>query len=208
MTLERASKRLLRAVLDTENLIFFIIIVVVFYSDYKNTKKVCLLQKYCEKIICFQTILVISQTNLKKYKNNSNKIMDLTGKVIAIMEARSGVSARTGNPWMTQEYVIEVPGQYPRKMVFNIFGEDRIKQFNIQPGEELTVQFDIDAREYNGRWFNDIRAYNIIRGQVAQAVPSATPFAPQQPAEAQGANAPFPPAQEPAGESTADDLPF
>ena len=136
--------------------------------------------------------------------------MDLTGKVIAIMEARGGVSARTGNPWMTQEYVIEIPGQYPRKMLFNIFGEDRIKQFNIQPGEEITVQFDIDAREYNGRWFNDIRAYNIIRGQAAQSVPAATPFTPQQSAQAdpQCANAPFPPAQEPAGDGTADDLPF
>jgi hypothetical protein len=134
--------------------------------------------------------------------------MDLTGKVIAIMEARGGVSQRTGNPWMTQEYVIEIPGQYPRKMVFNIFGEDRIKQYNIQAGEEITVQFDIDAREYNGRWFNDIRAYNIIRGQAAQAVPAATPFAPQAAVPQNGATAPFPPAQEPASEGVADDLPF
>ena len=136
--------------------------------------------------------------------------MDLTGKVIAIMQPRSGTSARTGNPWMSQEYVIEVPGQYPRKILFNIFGEDRIKQFNIQAGEEITVQFDIDAREYNGRWFNDIRAYNIIRGQIAQTVPQATPpFTPQQNAAPQdAATAPFPPAQEPAGEGAADDLPF
>ena len=140
--------------------------------------------------------------------------MDLTGKVIAIMEARSGVSARTGNPWMTQEYVIEVPGTYPRRMVFNIFGEDKIKQFNIQAGEEITVQFDIDAREYNGRWFNDIRAWNILRGPVAQTVPQATaaaPFPPAQPAAGaapQAATAPFPPAQEPAAEGAADDLPF
>lgn len=135
--------------------------------------------------------------------------MDLTGKVIAIMEARGGVSARTGNPWMTQEYVIEIPGQYPRKMVFNIFGEDKIKQFNIQAGEEITVQFDIDAREYNGRWFNDIRAWNILRGQAAGAVPTATPFPPQQAAAPNAATSPFPPAQEPAADGgAADDLPF
>ena len=136
--------------------------------------------------------------------------MEVTGKVIAIMEARSGVSARTGNPWMTQEYVIEIPGAFPRKMMFNMFGEDRIKQANIQAGEEITVQFDIDAREYNGRWFNDIRAYNIIRGQVGGGtIPAATPFPPQQPAAQGGATAPFPPAQEPAAsESPADDLPF
>ena len=87
--------------------------------------------------------------------------MELTGKIIAVLPANSGVSNRTGNPWMSQEYVIEVPGQYPRKCVFRIFGEDRIKQFNIQQGEDITVQFDIDAHEYNGRWFNEIRAYNV-----------------------------------------------
>ena len=95
--------------------------------------------------------------------------MDLTGKIIAVMQPRSGVSQRTGNSWMTQEYVMEVPGQYPKKMVFNIFGEDRIKQFNIQMGEDVTVSFDIDAREFNGRWYNDIRAYNVQRGVVAPA---------------------------------------
>lgn len=130
--------------------------------------------------------------------------MELTGKIIAVMEPRSGVSTRTGNSWMTQEYVIEIPGQYPKKCLFNIFGEDRIKQFNIQQGEELTVSFDIDAREYNGRWYNDIRAYNIQRG-VAPA-PSAAPVAGAPAAQPVGEN-PFPPA-EPSSEGTADDLPF
>ena len=134
--------------------------------------------------------------------------MELTGKVIAILQANSGVSARTGNSWMSQEYVIEVPGQYPRKMLFRVFGEDRIKQFNIQPGEEITVQFDIDAHEYNGRWFNEIRAYSVQRGQAGGTIPAATTFAPQQDAAPQTSAAPFPPAQEPAGDSPADDLPF
>jgi hypothetical protein len=130
--------------------------------------------------------------------------MDLTGKVIAIMEARSGVSARTGNPWMTQEYVIEVPGQFPRKMMFNVFGEDRIKQFNIQAGDEITVQFDIDAREFNGRWYNDIRAFNVFRGEPAQSVPAATTFG----APAQPANSPFPPAQPVAAPAAQPAAPF
>ena len=107
---------------------------------------------------------------------------------------------------MTQEYVLEVPGTYPKRCVFNLFGEDRIKQFNIQQGEDLTIQFDIDAHEYNGRWFNEIRAYNVIRGQVPQPVAAAPTAAPFPPAGA--ATAPFPPAQEPAAENSADDLPF
>ena len=142
--------------------------------------------------------------------------MDLTGKVIAILPASSGVSQRTGNPWMSQDYVIEVPGQYPKKCLFRIFGEDRIKQFNIQMGEDITVQFDIDAHEYQGRWFNDIRAYNILRGVAVPpaagapvaGAPVASPFPPQQPVGGTDANAPFPPAQEPAGEGSNDDLPF
>ena len=44
--------------------------------------------------------------------------MDLTGRIIAVLPASSGVSQRTGNPWMSQDYVIEVPGQFPRKCVF------------------------------------------------------------------------------------------
>ena len=47
--------------------------------------------------------------------------MELTGKIIAVLPANSGVSNRTGNPWMSQEFVIEVPGQYPRKCVFRVF---------------------------------------------------------------------------------------
>ena len=91
--------------------------------------------------------------------------MELTGRIIAVLEAKSGTSSKTGNTWMMQEYVIEVLGQYPRHCAFTVFGEDRIKQLNIQNGENLTVQFDIDAREYNGKWYNDFRAYNVIRGQ-------------------------------------------
>ncbi len=129
--------------------------------------------------------------------------MDLTGKIIAVLPASSGVSARTGNPWMSQDFVIEVPGQYPRKCLFRVFGEDRLKQFNIQMGEELTVSFDIDAHEFNGRWFNDIRAYNVTRGAapVAAAPAGAQPFPPQN-------AAPFPPAQEAPEENSTDDLPF
>ena len=125
--------------------------------------------------------------------------MDLTGKIIAVLPASSGVSARTGNSWMSQDYVIEVPGQYPKKCVFRVFGEDRIKQFNIQMGEDITVSFDIDAHEFNGRWFNDVRAFNVTRGAAPMA---AAPDA------ASMATAPFPPAQESAGEGSTDDLPF
>lgn len=124
--------------------------------------------------------------------------MDLTGTITVVMPAQSGVSSRTGNPWMSQEYVMEVPGQWPRHIVFRIFGEDRIKQFNIHQGEQnVTIQFDIDAHEYNGRWFNEVRCYNVLRSVGQQ------PYQ-QQPYGQQPAPAPFPPQQE----QEQDDLPF
>lgn len=131
--------------------------------------------------------------------------MELTGKIIFVLPAKSGVSASTGNSWMIQSYVIEVPGQFPKKCVFDVFGEDRIKQFNIQPNEDVTIQFDIDAREYQGRWFNSVKAYNVIRGQVQQPQQVAAPAA--QPAQAaQAVQAPLFDGPEPAND--ASDLPF
>lgn len=135
--------------------------------------------------------------------------MELTGKIIAVLPANQGVSQRTGNPWMSQEYVIEVPGQYPRKCVFRIFGEDRIRQFNIQSGEELTVSFDIDAHEYNGRWFNEIRAYNISRGVPGMAAPVAGVAPVPSVAPVAGVAPQAPVTSAPAGDAgSADDLPF
>ena len=129
--------------------------------------------------------------------------MDITGNITAILPAQSGTSQRTGNTWMRQEYVIEIPGSYPRHMCFSIFGEDRIKQFDLHQGEQgVTVQFDIDAHEYNGRWFNEIRAYNIIRPyQGAAAQTPQTSNISHQP------SSPFPPPEAPA-QGGGDDLPF
>ena len=146
--------------------------------------------------------------------------MELSGKIIAVLPAQSGTS-KSGNQWMTQFYVIEVPGQYTKKCLFSVFGADRIQQFNIQMGEMLTINFDIDAHEYNGKWFNEVRAYNVVRGQMMQQAmpmqgyqqpmqgqyapqpqyqqmpPQQAPF-PQQPmqqASVQQGGLPFPPAQ-------------
>ena len=153
--------------------------------------------------------------------------MELQGKVIAVLPERSGVSAR--GEWKAQSFVIETHEQYPKKLCFDVFGADRLAQFNIQSGEEILVSFDLDAHEYNGRWFNSVRAWNIQRvdpNAVAGAMGGmqpGSPFppmgapaagsAPVQPAAAGGATAPFPPAQ-PAGAApaaeggSAVDLPF
>ena len=129
--------------------------------------------------------------------------MELQGKVIAVLPARSGVSAR--GEWKSQSFIIETHDSFPRKMVFDVFGEERLTRFNIQLGQEVNVSFDIDAHEYNGRWFNNIRAFDVrlVDPNTVSAAPAAqaAPAAPQQPA-----NAPFPP--QPEQSNSDDDLPF
>lgn len=149
--------------------------------------------------------------------------MELQGKVIAVLPERSGVSAR--GEWKAQSFVIETHEQYPKKLCFDVFGADRLAQFNIQSGEEILVSFDLDAHEYNGRWFNSVRAWNIQRvdpNAVAGAMGGMQPGSPFPPmgapaaAPSGGATAPFPPAQNaapaPAADAnaggSADDLPF
>lgn len=141
--------------------------------------------------------------------------MDITGKVIAVCPQNSGVSARTGNTWMSQEYVLETHDQYPKKVCFRLFGEDRIKQFNIQMGEELTVSLDIDAHEYNGRWYNTLSAWNVTRVTGAQQAPTQTygtaaptPGAAVSSAAASPNDMPFPPASSGMQMGSTDDLPF
>ena len=87
--------------------------------------------------------------------------MEIQGKVIAVLPERSGVSAR--GEWKSQTYVIETQEQYPKKMAFDVFGADRLAQFNIHSGEVINVSFDIDAHEYQGRWFNSIRVWNVTK---------------------------------------------
>lgn len=97
---------------------------------------------------------------------------ELSGKIIAVLDRKSGIS-RTGTSWSVQQYVMETHEQYPKKMCFDVFGEDKISQFNIQIGDELKLFFDVDAREYNGRWYNSFKAWKVekINESPLQVVP-------------------------------------
>lgn len=137
-----------------------------------------------------------------------------------VLPERSGTSQR-GNQWRSISYVLETQEQYPKKLAFDVTN-DKIDQLNIQLGEILTVQFDINAREYNGRWFNSINAWNVIR-QTQQAPTQGGGFSGNVQSGAQAAQQaamvgapnttnpsnPFPPAQPPAQpQGNSSDLPF
>ena len=89
--------------------------------------------------------------------------MEIFGKIISVLPARSGVSQK-GNQWRSVTYVLETQEQYPKRLAFDVVNE-KIEQFAIQPGEMLSVSFDIDARQYQDKWYNSIKAWNVVRQQ-------------------------------------------
>lgn len=128
---------------------------------------------------------------------------DITGKIIAVLPTKSGTSAR-GTQWSSQTAVIETHEQYPKRVAFDVLG-DKITEFNLQVGEEVTVSFDINAREFNGKWFNSVNAWQVIRQGGQQAQQAAMAVAPN---HTNPQNL-FPPAQPPAQpQGNSSDLPF
>lgn len=146
---------------------------------------------------------------------------EISGQIIAVLPTRSGTSAK-GTVWSSQTAVIETREQYPKKVAFDVMGE-KIAQFNLRVGEYVTVSYDIDAHEYQGRWFNAVRAWIVVRAnqpqqatqQPLQQQQQAYPQ-PQQPPVNNGwqppvnaqPQAPFPPQQQAASQGKSDDLPF
>ncbi len=132
--------------------------------------------------------------------------MENQGKIIAVLPPREGTSSR-GTAWKVQEFVMETHEQYPKKMVFEVFGADRIERFGIQAGQEVNVAFDIDAREWNGRWHNSVRAYDVRQTDAAPM--ASAPSVPQAAVSAPVAQAnPITQPQAPAAPQEAGDLPF
>ncbi len=119
---------------------------------------------------------------------DSHTRMEVVGKIIQVLPAQEGVG-RNGNPWKVQPYVLETLDQYPRKVHFEVFGEDRIKANPCDLDQLVTVSFDIESREFNGRWYTSIRAWKIQQGDMTQAaaVPGAPAAAPAAPVAAPAA---------------------
>ena len=142
--------------------------------------------------------------------------MEIVGKIIQVLPAQEGVSKTTGNPWKIQSYVLETQEQYPRKVCFEIFGEDKIKNNPCQLDDLVTVSFDIESREFNGRWYTSIRAWRVQQGDTtnAEAAPAnsvapAQPAQPvQQPAQPMGGNANVQTFDAAAAQDEGTDLPF
>lgn len=123
--------------------------------------------------------------------------MEIQGKVIAILEPQRFVSQKNGNKYVTTVFVIETQGQYSKKVAMKVMGEDKFKQMGIVMGGTYNVSFDVESREWQGKWFTECQAWRTQRvdGTQEQTQQSATQTRQQpSPAPAKGAgsdNLPF-----------------
>ena len=87
--------------------------------------------------------------------------MILEGKVIRIIDVKKGVSKTSGKEWMLSSYLIDTTTneQYPRQVVVEVFGEDRIKELSIIPDEQVKLNVEAESREFNGKWYTSVRAW-------------------------------------------------
>lgn len=135
--------------------------------------------------------------------------MEISGKVVAVLEPQSYVSKKDGNTYVTNIFVIETQGQYAKKVAFKVLGDERFKQMGVTVGKNYNVSFDVESREWNGKWFTECSAWKTVcldgqqqpQAQANTSIPQAN-------------TSPVPPlAQENAnngggGEQEKDDLPF
>jgi len=127
--------------------------------------------------------------------------MEIKGTIVQVLEPITGQGAN--GEWRKQSYVIEIPGVYPKKICVDVWGNN-IDAFQIKLEEELTVSIDIESREYNEKWYTNVKAWRVQRGETAAAPP---------PQAAESMNIPndAPPpekASEPTVADFEDDLPF
>ncbi|MDR1368573.1 MAG: DUF3127 domain-containing protein [Dysgonamonadaceae bacterium] len=128
--------------------------------------------------------------------------MQLTAKLVQVLPLQTG-QGKNGE-WRKQDIILETDGQYPRKMCIAIWG-DRINNDQLVVGNNLTIDFDIESREFNGRWYTDVKAWRVeVAGAMQTGATQAG--APNLPMDTPPV--PGPAAMPPLPENKTDDLPF
>lgn len=97
--------------------------------------------------------------------------MQFKGKLTQVLPLQTG-EGRNGT-WKKQEIIVETEGQYPKNVCVSIWGDKIPQQLNV--GADLMIDFDIESREYNGRWYTDVKAWRVQPAET-QSMPSAPPM--------------------------------
>ncbi len=98
--------------------------------------------------------------------------MEISGAVINLLPLASG-QGKNGT-WKKQEFILEIPGQYPKKVCLHLWGE-KVDEYKLSIGDKITASINVESREYNGRWYTDVRAWKIQKESGNQGSNDAPP---------------------------------
>ena len=131
--------------------------------------------------------------------------MEISVRIIQLLEPQSFTSKRDGSTIIKYTFIGETAGQYPKKVAFTVMGEDKFNGMGIAVGNSYSVSFDIESREWNGKWFTEASAWKAIKTDGVAVATSSDGGAQQ--AQSPVPNAQPAPATDDGGEKS-DDLPF
>ncbi len=121
--------------------------------------------------------------------------MDIQGKLVMLLPLQSGTSAK--GEWKKQDAILETAEQYPKKVCISFWGDKADELKIVKEGSMLKVHVNIESREFNGKWYTDVRAWKLEPGDSAgqSQTPIDKPFS-DEPADLSPSN------------DVVDDLPF
>ncbi|WP_128543457.1 DUF3127 domain-containing protein [Larkinella soli] len=85
--------------------------------------------------------------------------LELIGKLVKVLPEQTG-QGRNG-AWTKQQFVIETIDQFPKQVCLMAWGEKAGDLRNFAPGDTIRAAISIESREYNDRWYTDVRAWRI-----------------------------------------------
>lgn len=104
--------------------------------------------------------------------------LEIKCRLINKLPVQNGSSAR--GPWSKQDFIVETIETYPRKICMNVWGADKVSEVTAyNEGDELLVSVNVESREFNGRWYTDVRAWRIQKDMpsvAADGAPAVDPF--------------------------------
>jgi hypothetical protein len=95
--------------------------------------------------------------------------LEISGKLLQILPEQSGTGKN--GAWIKQDFIIETQEQYPRKVCFSAWGDKASALKSLKPGTVLNVAFNAESREFNGKWYTDLRAWKIDQSTPQSASP-------------------------------------
>ena len=98
--------------------------------------------------------------------------MDISGKIIQLLPAQEG-QGKNGT-WKKQEFILETGDTYPKKVCIAVWG-DKIDIKGFKMGDTVDVSFDVESREYNGRWYTDVKAWKVAAAKQKEGGSKGAP---------------------------------